>query len=309
MKRYSITHNTRYEYESMVMHAHHSARVRLRTTPFQSVLSGTLQVDPEPASHLVASDYFGNSADFFELLTQHDVLSLRAVSTVEIDDGTPEAAELPDSPAWRAVVTELACGALDPESREYCYDSPLVRVHGTLRDYALGSFQADRPLLDAVCELNQRIFDEFAYDQTATDVSTPLADVLRSRRGVCQDFAHVAIGCLRSVGLAARYVSGYIETVPPEGMPRLVGADASHAWASVFVPSHGWLDFDPTNGMLLSDRRITAAIGRDFSDVSPLKGVVLGGGRQQLSVGVDVELIARPSDAPSAARAPAEADT
>lgn len=297
MKRYSVTHNTRYEYESMVMHAHHSARVRLRATRFQSVSDATLHVDPEPVSHVVTSDYFGNGADFFELFTPHDVLSLRAVSTVEIHDGTPETAELPESPAWRSVVEQLASGALGNEASEYCFDSPLVRVHTTLRDYALDSFQNDRPLLAAVGELSQRIFEEFSYDETATDVSTPLADVLRSRRGVCQDFAHVAIGCLRSVGLAARYVSGYIETLPPEGMPRLVGADASHAWVSVFVPDYGWFDFDPTNGIHLSDRHITAAVGRDFSDVSPLKGVVLGGGRQQLSVGVDVELVSEPAPA------------
>jgi transglutaminase-like putative cysteine protease len=295
VKRYVITHNTRYEYESPVLHAHHSARVRLRTTPFQRVLDCLVSIEPEPASHLVTLDFFQNGADFFELLERHDVLSLSARSTVEVGDGIPDAADLPSTPPWRTVSEHLKSPAGCGTAGEYCYDSPLVRVHATLRDYALGSFRPGRPLLEAAADLNQRIFTDFAYDQTATDVSTPLADVLRSRRGVCQDFAHVAIGCLRSVGLAARYVSGYIETIPPEGMTRLVGADASHAWFGVFVPDHGFVDFDPTNGMLLSDRHVTAAVGRDFSDVSPLKGVVLGGGQQQLSVGVDVEPVVAPA--------------
>jgi transglutaminase-like putative cysteine protease len=158
-----------------------------------------------------------------------------------------------------------------------------------LSAYAAPSFAARLPLIDAVIDLNRRINTDFTYDPAATDTSTPLAQVLREKRGVCQDFAHVAIGCLRSLGLAARYVSGYLETQPPPGQARLVGADASHAWASVYVPDLGWLDFDPTNNMLPSERHITVAWGRDFSDVTPLKGMVLGGGAHTLTVGVDVE--------------------
>jgi transglutaminase-like putative cysteine protease len=158
-----------------------------------------------------------------------------------------------------------------------------------LLDYAVPIFTRKRPIVEAVLELNHRIHTEFKYDPSATDISTPLGQVMREKRGVCQDFAHVAIGVLRSVGLPARYVSGYLETTPPAGRERLIGADASHAWASTFVPGFGWLDFDPTNDVVTSERHITVAWGRDFSDVSPLKGVVLGGGRHTLSVGVDVE--------------------
>jgi transglutaminase-like putative cysteine protease len=174
-------------------------------------------------------------------------------------------------------------------AREFVFDSPLVRAHPSLAAYAEPTFRPGRPIVEAILELNHRIETEFAYDPSATDISTPLAQVLRQRRGVCQDFAHVAVGCLRSMGLAARYVSGYLETMPPPGMPRLVGADASHAWASVFLPDFGWLDLDPTNDLLPSGRHIVVGWGRDFSDISPLIGVVLGGGQHRLTIGVDVE--------------------
>ena len=176
--------------------------------------------------------------------------------------------------------------------REFCFDSPLVRSHRSLREYAEQSFALGRPLRDAIIELNERIHADFKYEPAATDVSTPLAQVMRDRRGVCQDFAQVAVGCLRSMGLPARYVSGYLETQPPPGQPKLVGADASHAWASVYVPNFGWLDFDPTNALLPELRHVTVAWGRDFSDVSPLNGVVFGGGRHSLRVAVDVEDLA-----------------
>lgn len=151
------------------------------------------------------------------------------------------------------------------------------------------SFPNGRPMLDAVLELNDCVHSDFSYEPASTDVSTPLAQVMRERRGVCQDFAHVMVGCLRSIGLAARYVSGYLETVPPPGQPRLVGSDASHAWVAAFVPGLGWLDMDPTNALLPNLSHVTVAHGRDFSDVSPLKGVVLGGGRHSVKVGVDVQ--------------------
>jgi transglutaminase-like putative cysteine protease len=187
------------------------------------------------------------------------------------------------------VVREVRSNPTLLSEYEFCFDSPLVRNHTVLQEYAAGIFTRKRPILDAVLELNHRIHTEFKYDPSATDVSTPLGQVMRERRGVCQDFAHVAIGVLRCIGLPARYVSGYLETIPPPGQARMVGADASHAWASAFVPGFGWFDFDPTNDVVPSERHITVAWGRDFSDVSPLKGVVLGGGRHTLAVGVDVE--------------------
>jgi transglutaminase-like putative cysteine protease len=193
------------------------------------------------------------------------------------------------SAAHEDVVVEVRSRPEHLSAYELCFDSPFVRAHSMLLDYAQPIFTRKRPLVEAVLELNRRINRDFKYDPSATDVSTPLGQVMRERRGVCQDFAHVAIGVLRSVGLPARYVSGYLETMPPAGQARLVGADASHAWASTFLPGFGWFDIDPTNDLIPSDRHITVAWGRDFSDVSPIRGVVLGGGHHTLSVGVDVE--------------------
>jgi transglutaminase-like putative cysteine protease len=224
-----------------------------------------------------------------ELLSDHEVLEVTSSSIVEI-------APRPEPPlqggiSWDETAERLrAAGAL-VSAVEYCFDSPLVRAHPLLAAYAQPTFSPGRPLVAAIVEFTKKIFDEFKYETTATDVSTPLAQVLRERRGVCQDFAHLAVGCLRSLGLAARYVSGYLETKPPPGKPRLVGADASHAWASAYVPGHGWLDFDPTNNVLPGLDHVTVAWGRDFSDVSPLKGVVLGGGAHRVSVSVDVERV------------------
>jgi len=174
------------------------------------------------------------------------------------------------------------------DASQFVLDSPTVVVNDLILDYALKSFPPGRPLIDAVHDLMQRIFHEFNYDPEFSTIATPLKDVLEHRSGVCQDFAHLAIGCMRSMGLAARYVSGYIETEPPPGKERLVGADASHAWFSAYLPEHGWLDFDPTNNQLPGERHITVAWGRDFADVTPLKGVAFGSGEHELKVSVDV---------------------
>jgi transglutaminase-like putative cysteine protease len=174
------------------------------------------------------------------------------------------------------------------QAYEFSFDSPYSKRNGALADYAAPSFTPQRPLLDAVLDLTGRIHADFQYDQRATTLATPLADVLAGRRGVCQDFAHLEIGCLRSMGLAARYVSGYLLTTPPPGGERVVGGDASHAWLSVYSPGYGWIDVDPTNNQLPGDRHITLAWGRDYGDVSPIKGVILGGRQQSVKVAVDV---------------------
>jgi transglutaminase-like putative cysteine protease len=173
----------------------------------------------------------------------------------------------------------------------FTFESSFIKVLPAVRDYATPSFAAGRPLLEGVRDLCRRIHADFVYDSEATDVATPVAEVLRRRRGVCQDFAHLAITGLRSLGLPARYVSGYLLTRPPPGRPRLVGADASHAWISAFVPDFGWVSFDPTNDIVPSDEHVTVAHGRDFADVTPLKGVIHGGGRHELRVAVDVEVV------------------
>jgi transglutaminase-like putative cysteine protease len=169
------------------------------------------------------------------------------------------------------------------------FASPLVPILPELTEYAAPSFPSRRPILDGVLELMSRIHREFTYDATATSLSTPIEAVMKMRRGVCQDFSHVMIGCLRAMGLGARYTSGYLRTRPPSGMPRLIGADATHAWISVWVPDHGWVDFDPTNDITPDEEHVTLAFGRDFSDVTPLRGVILGGGQHRLEVSVDVE--------------------
>ncbi len=289
MTTYRIRHSTRYEYELPVTQAHHLAHLRPRG--FDSQRVGATKIETKPASSHSSRviDYFGNESDQLEVITTHDAFEVTMFSEVEVLP-RPLAENPPADPtSWDEVITRLETSVDLVSLREFCFDSPLVRAHPSLRKYAEPTFAPGRPLIDAVQELNHRIFTEFKYEPAATDITTPLAQVLREKRGVCQDFAHLAVGCLRSLGLAARYVSGYLETVPPEGQKPLAGADASHAWASVLLPNHGWLDFDPTNDLLPSERHITVAWGRDFSDVSPLKGVVLGGGKHRLAVGVDVE--------------------
>lgn len=288
MTQYVLRHTTRYEYDLPVVHAHHLARLRPRQLSHQRVVSSELTVKPGASSLTEKIDYFGNITDVLEVSETHEVFEVASHSIV-----TTLPNRLSEAPPLGAITWEAAAQALDDtelylREGELRYDSPLVRVHQVFKEYAATTFVAGRDLVEGVIELNRRIHQDFKYEPAATDVSTPLGQVMRERRGVCQDFAHVAVACLRSVGLAARYVSGYLETIPPPGKERLVGADASHAWASVLVPGHGWLDFDPTNNLLPSERHIWAAWGRDFSDVSPLKGVVLGGGAHRLTVGVDV---------------------
>jgi transglutaminase-like putative cysteine protease len=177
---------------------------------------------------------------------------------------------------------------LDLDVLQYRCASRLTTPNLEIEDYAAKSFRSGRPLLDAAIELNQRIFEDFIFDPAATDISTPISQVMRERRGVCQDFAHVMLAALRAMRIPARYVSGYILTHPPPGQPRLQGADASHAWISVWSPESGWTDLDPTNGLVVSDEHITIAYGRDYDDISPIGGVLLGGGDHTVSVGVDV---------------------
>jgi len=289
---------TRYEYEAPVVHAHHVAYLEPRKLVEQSLIRSEIRIEPEPLAVVRREDYFGNTADHIEILTTHDLFEVTALSTVEVSASAFDPQNVSDS-AWNDFAEQLRQDPYYLCVREYCFDSPLIRRHAELERYAAQSFTKNRPLVGAVVELCHRVHEDFTYDPTVTDVSTPLLRVLHYRRGVCQDFAHVVIGCLRSIGLAARYVSGYLETDPPAGSARLVGADASHAWASVYVPHHGWLDLDPTNDVLPGDRHVTLAHGRDFSDASPLRGVVLGGGAHRMSVSVDVrrEGVAAPSRA------------
>ena len=242
------------------------------------------------------TDYFGNEVAFTILEGAHRKLRVTARSRVAVGAAfIPDAAE---TPAWESVRnlcrTDLSARVL--EASEFTFSSPLVPLDTPFTDYARASFPARRRLLDAVLDLTARIHRDFKFDPTATTVATPLAQMLEQRRGVCQDFAHLQIACLRSLGLPARYVSGYLETVPPPGQPKLIGTDASHAWLSFFCPGLGWIDVDPTNNLLPSMQHITLGWGRDYGDISPIRGVLVGGEEHTLSVAVDVVALGEMDD-------------
>jgi transglutaminase-like putative cysteine protease len=248
-----------------------------------------LLIAPTPAGISERQDYFGNSVTFFTIREPHRELQIEARSEVAIDG--PAVAWPERSPAWEEVVRRLPCD-LNPESLnayQFVFASPRVRPNAEFARYASESFLPDRPLAEALLDLTGRIHKDFRFDSKATNVRTTPEEVLRHKRGVCQDFAHLQVACLRSLGLAARYVSGYLRTYPPPGQARLVGADASHAWASAYCPGIGWLDVDPTNNMAPSQSHVTLSWGRDYGDVSPVRGVILGGRDHKIEVGVDME--------------------
>ena len=283
-----VRHATTYLYTSTVSICHNELHLQPRHDPRQTCLVHELLVQPPPAVTSTTTDFFGNHVTFIAVQEPHRRLVVTANSTVELHPIPLPAAER--TPSWETV-RELLRHERTPSSIEayqYTFDSPLISSSPALDDYARPSFPPDCPLLTAVLDLTRRIYTDFLYDPNATSIYTPLHDVLQQRRGVCQDFAHVHIGCLRTLGLAARYVSGYLVTQPPSGKPRLVGADASHAWVSVYCPGTGWVEADPTNNLVPSEQHIIVAYGRDYSDVSPIKGVFLGGGRHTMQVAVDV---------------------
>ena len=286
--KYRVTHTTEFVYETQVGLCYNEARLLPRDLPQQKVLSAALQIDPAPDDHYERYDYFGNRTAYFSIEKPYDQLVVTATSEVQVDLQTPfdRAKSLSWEMARDHLHNERSADVI--EATQFTLDSPMVKIDELLKDYAKGSFLPGRPLDEAVHDLMRRIYAEFKYDPEFSTIATPLHEVMKHRKGVCQDFAHLAIGCLRSWGLAARYVSGYIETAPPPGKARLVGADASHAWFSVFQPGIGWLDFDPTNNQLPADRHITVAWGRDYADVTPLRGVAFGGGEHKLKVAVDV---------------------
>ncbi len=285
---YNLVHKTIYEYAEPVTVSHHAARVEPRTLPHQRVENFSLHIGPTPAVSKPRVDFFGNQVCGFSIQEIHQRLEITATSRVTVAATTPPVPAL--SPDWESVV-KLFSDPVSPEvvaPYQFVFDSPLLAASPELADYTRESFAAQTPLLVAVADLNRRIFSDFKYDPTATTVATPLAEVLAKRRGVCQDFAHLTIAGLRSLGLPARYVSGYLRTRPPAGQPRLVGADASHAWFAVFCPNVGWVDFDPTNNLMPAEEHITIAFGRDYADVSPVSGVITGGGAHEVKVSVDV---------------------
>lgn len=292
--KYRIIHKTYYVYVEPAPVCHNLVHLAPRTTVRQTPTEYRLAIDPAPAFIAARDDYFGNRTEYFSIEGAHRQLQIVAASTVEV-----RPLELGDdadtSSGWEQCI--MNCGAtrgeaiIEPKSVHLSFPSPHIPLSPTLRSYAEPDFSRGRPVLSALRSLTSRIHLDFQFDQRATTVDTPLAEVLRLRRGVCQDFAHLFTGAARSMGLAARYVSGYLRTVPPPGRQRLVGADASHAWSSVWCGPLGWIDFDPTNNCLVSDDHITVAWGRDYGDVCPIQGVFIGGGEQRMGVSVDVEPI------------------
>jgi transglutaminase-like putative cysteine protease len=288
---YNIKHDTDYQYADTVAMSHNLVHLTARSCFGQTCLRHELKVSIPPAVLTFQDDYFGNLVTLLTVQEPHRKLSVCAVNMVEIH---PAAAPEPmETMPWEQVCSALRADRSAPtlDAYQFTFDSPYIPCDAALAGYASPSFGPGRPLLDAVLDLTRRIHTDFRYDTTATTTTTPLSEVLDLRRGVCQDFAHLEIGCLRSLGLAARYVSGYLLTTPPPGQQRLVGADASHAWLSVYCPPFGWIDVDPTNNQITYDRHIVLAWGRDYDDVSPIKGVILGGGPHSVTVGVDVTLM------------------
>jgi transglutaminase-like putative cysteine protease len=294
MKRYAVRHTTVYEYGGDVAHSHHLLHLTPREFEYQRCLSHSLGLDPQPSSSREDRDAFGNAIARLEYDRSHDRLCVTAEMRVEVlprDRRTPD-----DSEAWERVRERLTYRAspMDPADLEACQfrmRSSHVPLKLAVEEYARKCFTPGRPIAAAAEALTRQIYRDFDYDPGSTSNRTAITDVLSSRRGVCQDFAHLMIGCLRASGLAARYVSGYIRTARAGEADTLVGGDASHAWISIYCPPHGWIDFDPTNDCVVGEDHVTLAWGRDFGDVSPLRGMFVGGGRPKLSVDVAVRLL------------------
>ncbi len=291
---YDVSHRTLYRYSLPVSFSHHLLHLTPRSSDRQICHRTALAVSPPPSVHRADADFFGNPLTRITLQEEHTELSIHGLSTIEVRTGSAPQPDqsLPWDQVYPALTAESSAACLD--AVQYAFASPCIRITRDIEAYARESFPPGRPVLEGALELTARIYEEFEYDGTATTVSTPLRQVFEGRRGVCQDFAHLQIACLRALRVPARYVSGYLLTHPPEGQERLVGADASHAWLAVYCPGDGWVDLDPTNNLVVGDEHITLAWGRDYSDVSPIRGTIFGGGAHAVEVAVSVT----PIDAP-----------
>jgi transglutaminase-like putative cysteine protease len=285
---YDVSHKTVYRYSTPVVQSQHVVHMSPRAIEGQEVKGHALLIDPAPTLRTERDDYYGNRVVMFDIEQEHTELIVHAKSTISVTP--PAQIDLEQGMAWDAVVERISQTppAVDLSVIGYACASKHTHADAEIRDYAQRSCAEGRPVLQVAWDLITRIYDDFKFDATATDVSTPVSQVLRQRRGVCQDFSHLALACLRALHLPARYVSGYILTSPPPGGVKLSGADASHAWISVWSPEHDWVDFDPTNGLMPRDEHIAIAYGRDYDDVSPISGILLGGSEHSVSVGVDV---------------------
>ncbi|MBX2842353.1 MAG: transglutaminase family protein [Flammeovirgaceae bacterium] len=289
--KFQVTHKTIYQYGGVVNLCFNEARMIPRNLPNQDCLKYELSVEPHPLDYDERIDFFGNKTAYFSIQEPHKELKVITKSEVEIRpyqlvnlNGSPTCSEI-----RKLFATSKDAAIID--AKQYVFASPLINPFHEIREYAEISFWDDRPILEAAFELTQRIFKDFKFVPGFTSITTPLHEVAKHKKGVCQDYAQFAIACVRSMGLAARYVSGYIETLPPEGEEKLEGVDASHAWLSVFSPGFGWLDFDPTNNQIPKEQHVTVAYGRDYLDITPFKGVIYSSGKHKMKVEVDMKRI------------------
>lgn len=286
--QYAVSHKTTYTYADDVSLCQNQIHLTPRHTRFQSRADFRLEISPVPVIRSTWEDAFGNEVWYYSIEEPHQELIVHASSTISLE--TQVLPDPKDTPPWEQVREQFQT-LVSPDLRlasQFCFESPFIRYLPKAIDYARPSFTPNRPLLEAALDLTSRIYREFRFDPKSTGITTTTAEVLNHRSGVCQDFAHLQITCLRSLGLAARYVSGYLLTDPPPGQARLIGADASHAWLSLYCPNLGWVDLDPTNNVIPQHRHVTIGWGRDYGDVCPIKGVFTGGGRHKMSVSVDV---------------------
>ena len=291
--QYQITHTTEYEYYQSVSLCHNVAKLILRNTEDQLCKKTVVRITPQPDVMNEYEDFFGNKVMYFAIQQEHKHLKVTVLTQVEKKPANIATLNFYSATPWEAIKTQLIEPGDDNfDARQFINETEITTATEEIHNYSLQSFTAGRSMFEATQELMQRIHYDFEFKPGFTTVATPLNEVMKQRKGVCQDFAHFAIACIRSVGLPARYVSGYLETLAPAGKEKLVGVDASHAWFSVFIPNAGWIDFDPTNNIIPAEQHITIGWGRDYADIAPLKGVILSGGKHQLKVSVDVRRMA-----------------
>lgn len=287
---YALRHETAYAYAQDVDLAAHYLHLLPLELPWQSVLAADITADPGPFCRREGRDCFGNRT--LTLFVDRPHARFSATLTARVRVAAPPPPPDADTPPWEEIAALPPDGGAHHAAAEFLYPSPMVHPFPAATDYARADFPPGRPILVALWSLTTRMRREFAFRAGVTEIGTPLPDVLRRREGVCQDFAHLMIAALRGLGLPARYASGYLRTRPPPGQPKRRGADQSHAWVSCWLgPAHGWIDLDPTNGLIIADEHVVLAYGRDYADVSPLAGVILGGGAHTISVAVDLEAV------------------
>ncbi|MGC4234070.1 MAG: transglutaminase family protein [Niabella sp.] len=284
---YSVKHTTVYTYTDLVPLCHNLAILSPRNTISQQCREFQFDITPVPEVVEVYDDFFGNKVYYFVVEQEHKELTVTASSVIESTPPQWKQSGISQL-SWESVKNSLDTGLVNSEIRQYAFSTGITEATPSIKSYAQKSFTVGRPLYEVALELTGRIYEDFKYTAGFTTISTPLVVVMREKKGVCQDFAHLAIACLQSMGMAARYVSGYLETLPPPGKPKLVGSDASHAWISVYIPGMGWVDFDPTNNKHPDEQYITIGWGRNYFDVVPLRGVIQSSHKHELDVSVDV---------------------